>query len=106
MQELSATEISGRESRRERRYFVAVAWGVLMGCLTFAAGPLAWLSANPIIAAIQWALTVLLIPGLLCAAMIGSLIPGAFVNAVFHFGSAWLVLASVARLRKSADARR
>lgn len=77
-----------------------------MGCLTLAAGPLTSLSANPMIAAIQWVLTMLLIPGLLCAAMVGFLIPGAFINAAFHLGISWLVLALVSRLRKNVRAGR
>jgi hypothetical protein len=106
MQELAASEISDRELRRERRYFAAVAWAVSMGCLTFAAGPLASASANPFIATIQWTLTMLLIPGLFCAAMVGSLIPGAFINAAFHFGIVWLGLALVTRLRINRAARK
>ena len=104
MQELSAADISRRDSRREVRFFVAVAWGVLMGCLTFAAGPLASLSANPIIETIQSALTMLLIPGLICAAMVGSLGPAAVLNALFHFGICRLLLALLARFGRKARA--
>ena len=104
MQELSAADISSRDSRREIRFFISVAWGVLMGCLTFAAGPLAWLSANPVIAAIQSALTMLLIPGIICAAMVGSLGPAAVVNALLHFGICWILLALLARFRRKARA--
>jgi hypothetical protein len=105
MQDLSFADTSNEDSRRERRLFAAVAWGVLMGCLTFAAGPLAWGSANPIIDAMQFALTMLLIPGLLCAAMVGSLFPGAVINALFHFGVSWLLLTLLARFTRNARAR-
>jgi len=105
MDEISSKDVHIGESRKDARYFVAVAWGLLMGGLTFAAGPLAWSSANPVIAALQFALTMLLLPGLYCAATGGSLVPGAFVNGLFHLGAAWLVLTIIARVRRRAKAR-
>jgi hypothetical protein len=80
------------DSRKEFRYFFAVAWGVLMGGLTLAVQSIALLSANPIVAAIQFSLTALLIPGLVCAAMIGSLAVGAVINGFFHLGVSWILL--------------
>ena len=94
------------DSRKETGYFVAVAWGLFMGGLTFAAGPLAMLSANPVIAAIQFAFTTLLFPGLLCAAMVGSLVPAAFINGFLNLGLSWLVITLFAGLRRRAKARR
>jgi uncharacterized membrane protein YfcA len=62
-----------------------------MGGLTFAAGPITALSANPVLAAPQIVLGVLLMPGLFVAAMCGFFLPGALLNAVFHFGLCWLL---------------
>ncbi len=56
-----------------------------MGALTFAAGPLASLSVNAIVAFIQIVLTCLLIPGLFVAAEVGSLVPAAGINGLIHF---------------------
>jgi hypothetical protein len=103
--ELSNSETFDQNLQKERRLFFAAVWGVIMGCLTFAAGPLTSFSANPIIAAIQFIFTMLLIPGLFCAAMVGSLGPAALVNALFHFGIIWLLLALIARLRGKAKVR-
>jgi hypothetical protein len=105
MQELSAEDTPSEDSRKEGRYLVAVAWGVLMGGLTFAAGPLAWLSANPVIAAGQSMMTMLLFPGLLCAAVVGSLIPAAAINALLQFGISWLLLTLFSWFRRKAKAR-
>ena len=106
MQDSDITETSARESLNEVRFFACVAWGLLMGGLTFAAGPLTALSANPLVAGVQLTFSLFLIPGLFCAAMAGSLIPGAFINAVFHFGISWLVLTLVSRLRRGVRAGR
>jgi len=105
MEELSAEDASIKESQKETRYLVAVAWGVLMGCLTLAAQTITVFSANPVIAAIQFALTMLLVPGLVCAAMVGSLGLGAVINGLFHFGVSWLLLALLARFKRKATAR-
>ena len=59
-----------------RRVLVAAAWAILVGALTFAAGPLTALSDHKVVAAIQLVLTYLMLPGLLVAAGVGSLGPG------------------------------
>lgn len=51
-----------------RRASIAVFWGLLIGGLTFAAGPLTSLSDHAAIAAIQIILTCLMTPGLIVAA--------------------------------------
>ena len=75
-----------------RRVLVAAAWAILVGALTFAAGPLTALSDHKVVAAIQLVLTYLMLPGLLVAAGVGSLGPGAVVNALIHFGVGFFVL--------------
>lgn len=47
---------------------IATLWGVLIGSLTFAAGPIAWTSSHAVVAAIQYALTLFMIPGYLSQA--------------------------------------
>ena len=94
------------DSQKETKHFFAAACGLSMGGLTFAAGPLALLSANPVIAAIQFVLTMLLFPGLLCAAMVGSLVPAAFINGFFYLGISWLLFTVFAGFKRRAKARR
>jgi hypothetical protein len=74
------------------RVLVAAAWAILFGALTFAAGPIASLSTHPGIATIQLVLAYIMLPGLLVAAGVGSLGPGAVVNALIHFGVCFFVL--------------
>jgi hypothetical protein len=74
------------------RVLVAAAWAILIGALTFAAGPLAAISDHKVIAAIQLVLTYIMLPGLLVAAEVGSLGPAAVVNALIHFGICFFVL--------------
>lgn len=87
------------------RYNVSVVWALLMGGLTFAAGPITALSANPVVAAPQIALGALLMPGLLVAAMCGFFLPGALVNAAFHYGLCWLLLHFFIRERRPPEWR-
>src|SRR5271156_4451117 len=68
------------------RFLIAAGWGILIGALTFAAGPLGWSSHQAAIAAVQMLLTCMIVPGLLVAALVGSLGPAAVVNALIHFG--------------------
>jgi hypothetical protein len=82
------------------RFIVAAIWGTLIGACTFAAGPIAWTSANPFIATIQIALTYLMMPGLIVAAGVGSLIPAAAGNALLHFGLCWLSFPLFLRFRR------
>jgi hypothetical protein len=63
-----------------------------MGAMTFAAGPLAWLSDNAAIAFAQATLTYLLVPGLIVTAAVGSLVPAAVINALIHFAICFFVL--------------
>jgi len=74
------------------RACVATSGGLLLGALTFAAGPLAWLSDHAAIAFIQAVLTYLLVPGLIVAAAVGSLVPAAVINALLHFAICFFVL--------------
>jgi hypothetical protein len=83
----------------KRRASIAVVWGVLMGGLTFAAGPLAVLSEHTVVATVQTILTYLLIPGLIVAAAVGSLIPAAGINALIHFALCFFVLRFVPGLK-------
>ncbi len=68
------------------RNTVSMAWGLVIGALTFAAGPIGWTSTNPIIAALQWVLLILISPGLIGSAATGFLGIGAVINALLHFG--------------------
>ena len=74
------------------RVWIAASLGALMGAMTFAAGPLAWLSDNAAIAFAQATLTYLLVPGLIVAAAVGSLVPAAVINALIHFAICFFVL--------------
>ena len=74
------------------RFLIAAGWGILIGALTFAAGPLGWSSHQAAIAAVQMLLTCMIVPGLLVAALVGSLGPAAVVNALIHFGVCFFVL--------------
>jgi tetratricopeptide (TPR) repeat protein len=79
------------------RNAVSLAWGVAIGCLTFAAGPIGWASANPIIAAFQWALLILIMPGIIGGGAVGGSMHtiflgiAALINALLHFGICWLL---------------
>ena len=105
MDGISEGDVYIEGSRNETGYLVAVAWGVLIGCLTLAAPTITLLSENPIVAAIQFVLATLLSPGLICAAMIGSLAVGAVINGFFHLSLSWLLLALFAGFRRKAKAR-
>jgi hypothetical protein len=89
--------------RSPTRLEIAAIWGLLMGGLTFAAGPLSWISANKIVGAVQVVLVYLLAPGLLVAGMTGSFVPGAVANGLFHFGLCRLVVQFLVRPRNRAD---
>jgi hypothetical protein len=82
------------------RMLIAAAWGILIGGLTFAAGPIAWLSSHAVIAALQTVLTYLILPGLIDAAGVGSLGPAAVVNALIHFGLCFIALRFLVPFRK------
>jgi hypothetical protein len=92
---------------KSRRY-VAIAWGALIGSMTFMVGDISWPSPNPIVEAIKAVLMVLMIPGLIGGAAISgnihafSLGAGALVNALFHFGLSWLLFPLVMRFKRSA----
>lgn len=68
-----------------RRASIAIVWGLLIGELNFAAGPMAFLSDHIVIALIQVVLTIIMIPGLIAAAAVGSLVKVAAINALVHF---------------------
>jgi hypothetical protein len=74
------------------RVLAAAAWAILIGALTFAAGPLTALSDHKVIAAIQLVLTYVMLLGLFVAAEVGSLGPAAIVKALIHFGICCFVL--------------
>lgn len=86
----------------------AIAWGALLGGLTFAIGPISWGSQNPSIDAMRVILMVLLLPGLIGGmAFAGnvhafSLLPGAIINGLFHFGLCWLLIRMRARFKRRA----
>ena len=79
------------------RNAVSLAWGIAIGCLTFAAGPISWTSANPIIAGVQWALLILIMPGIIGGGAVGGSMHTIFlgvaapINALLHFGMCWLL---------------
>jgi len=64
----------------------------LIGALTFAAGPLTSSSDHAAIAAVQMFLTYMIVPGLMVAALVGSLGPAAVINALIHFGVCFFAL--------------
>ena len=74
------------------RVFIAVLWGALFGALTFAAGSLFVVSDDRTIAIIQIVLTSPMIPGLVVAAFVGSLVPAAAINALINFALCYFVL--------------
>jgi hypothetical protein len=84
------------------RVLVAAAWAILIGALTFAAGPLSALSGHKLIAAIQVAVTYIMLPGLVVAAAVGSLGPAAVVNALIHFGICFFLLRFLPTFRRRA----
>ncbi len=84
------------------RVWIAVAWGVVVGVLTFAAGPIAWLSVHPAIAFIQIVFTYLMIPGLIVAAGVGSLVPAAAINGLIHFAVFFFLLGFVPAFKTKA----
>jgi tetratricopeptide (TPR) repeat protein len=90
------------------RLFLAMAWGALVGSLTFAAGPLSVPSYNPIIEVGKVFLMALLLPGLVGGAAISGNVhafylgPSALVNALFHFGLSWLLFALGTRFKRRA----
>lgn len=83
-----------------RRLEIAFWWGVLMGALSFAAGPLTSLSEHSAIAALQIMISVPLFPGLVAGAMMGSLLPAAGINWLIHFSICYLVLGFLPSFRK------
>ena len=93
------------------RNAVSMAWGMAIGCLTFAAGPIGWASANPIIAAVQWVLLILILPGIIGGgAVSGSMHTvflgvGAVINALLHFGLCWALFPLFSRSQEKGDAR-
>jgi len=62
---IASPGISGEVGQKRRQLSVAVAWGALMGVLTFAVGPISSISSNVAIGAIQKGLMILIIPGLI-----------------------------------------
>ena len=92
-------------NRSQTRLYIAIAWGSMLGGLTFTAGTISAESSKALVATIQIALVYLLSPGLICAAGTGSLIPGACVNALLHFGIAWMVAPLLMRMSRVAFSR-
>ena len=74
------------------RLLIAGLWGALFGVLTFAAGPLSVVSDHRSIAIIQIVLASPMIPGLIVAAVVGSLVPAAAINALINFALCYFVL--------------
>lgn len=92
-------------SKNRNRIRIAAGWGLLLGSLTFAVGPISTISQKPILGAIQKFLMISLLPGLIGAGAVGGnmrafpLAPGALINALLNFCSSWLVLALIGRFR-------
>jgi hypothetical protein len=103
----SLDDSSGILSRNLPLVF-AIAWGALLGGLTFAVGPISSGMQNPLMYPMQVALMVLLLPGLVGAMVFAgnahafSLLPGAILNGLFHFGLGWLLLRIRARFKSRA----
>jgi hypothetical protein len=77
-----------------------------LAAATLEAGSITSISGNPVIAAPQLALTYLLVPGLLVAAMFGSLSAAAVVNGLFYMGLVKLIYWIATRSkRRAAKAR-
>lgn len=100
MSEPEPREASERLLNYDRIYTIAGIWGIALGCLTFAAGSITTLSGNSLMAMIQEGLILLIAPGLYAAAVTGSFVPGALINAIFHFILCWLVLLLMRRLTR------
>ena len=81
------------------RKWVALSWGVLIGTLTLSPAHVAVLSDHTALAIIQVVFVYLMIPGLVLSAMVGSLLPGAAINALIHFGLCFFLLRFVPRFR-------
>lgn len=86
------------------RLFIAILWGALFGVLTFAAGPLAVVSNDTAIATAQIALRSPMIPGLIVAAFVGSLVPAAGLNAVINFAICYFMLRFFPAFKPDRDA--
>jgi tetratricopeptide (TPR) repeat protein len=103
-------ELANKSSGKQIRLRIAIGWGLLIGSLTFAVGPISSISENPILGIAQRLLMILLLPGLIGAGAISGnmhafdLAPGALINALFNFGLSWLLLALVGRFRKTKNA--
>ncbi len=76
----------------DRRFFTALSIAALLGVLTLNAEAVTSIVSNRLIAPLQIGLVYMLTPGLFCAAMTGSLIPGALVNLAIWFLIACLFL--------------
>ncbi len=89
------------------RIVAAIACATLIGSGTFVFDSLRMVSANPILAAIQIASMVLIIPGLSAATDISgnaadfSLGAAALVNALFYFGVSWVLFPLALRFKRT-----
>lgn len=75
-----------------RRVAVAGAWGLLFGALTCYVGPISSISDHAVLAYVQILLMCLMIPGLIVANGIGSLVPAVVINALIHFALCFFAL--------------
>jgi len=88
------------------RIFLAITWGLLIGCMTFLVGSIAAPSHNPIIETMKIAVMIIIIPGLYLGAAISGNIhafdlgPCALVNAVIQFGLSWLLFPLLMRFKR------
>jgi tetratricopeptide (TPR) repeat protein len=79
-----------------------------IGCLTFAAGPIGWASANPIVAGFQWVLLILIMPGIIGGGAVGGSMHTVFlgvaasINGLLHFGLCWVLFPLFSRFRRRA----
>jgi hypothetical protein len=90
-----------------RRLIISLAWALVVGCLTFAVGPLSSLSDSKIIALGQQFLMALLLPGLIGSGLITGNIHAfpitlaACITFFFNFGLAWLLYSLIAGWSRS-----
>ena len=72
------------EPFRESLLWTGIGLGIATAIMTFFAGNITLLSGNGFIATLQVIASIPMLPGLISAAMIGSLAAGALINVIFY----------------------
>lgn len=85
-----------------RRVAIAAIWGVLIGALSFAPGTFTDLSGHTAIAVVQVVVGIFMMPGLVVAALAGSLVSAVVINAAINFGLCYFLLRFVPALKPKA----